>query len=55
MNQPAKEKSFPVKLLKNYRPDGMEKQAKGALMVLPMKEAKAAIKAGIAERNDPID
>ena len=49
-------KSLPVRLLRNYRPDGdtTEKQAAGKELELPIKEARRVIGLGIAERNDPL-
>ena len=48
-------KTFPVKLLRNYRPaDGEDKLLAGTEVSLPVDEAKKLIANNIAVRNDPI-
>ena len=46
--------SMPVLLLKNYRPETGDKTPAGVTIELPIKEAHGLIKAGIAERADPL-
>ena len=46
--------TMPVLLLKNYRPENGEKTIAGTTLDVPVKEAHGLIKAGIAERADPL-
>ncbi len=48
-------KPFPVKLLRNYRPENAsEKIAAGSSVELPLDVAKKLIELGIAERADDL-
>lgn len=52
----SKARTLPVKLVRNYRPEGhsTRKEDAGSEIELPAEEARRVIEAGIAVRNDPL-